>query len=408
MANIILVTKGTYGDVVPFLVLGRALRHRGNHVTLISHCHYRDAVLLENLDFDSWDDERQYWDFIRDGPLLDTPRGMREFASKHIVPQFAREFHVIRSHCHQRETIIVARHMADLAARAVAELSDIPLATVYTAVAQVECLPLLNQLYEKVLGDTINACRGRVGLPKIDNWELWTRGSACSLGCWPSWFAETGRAWPEKFANLGFLDSAKIEHGPLPSVVTELLNDVRGVILISGGTAVSELSRKFYQVSMEGCSSAQFNALLVCRHEDLVPQKLLPGTVYFKHLPFASLMPRVAAVVHHGGTSILVRALMAGIPQIALPFGGDRPSTSRRLEQLGVCLRLATSEWSPEAVANGIRKVLDSPSISEACARMRARANTANQLSEGCRVVEACAASPASGPLRCDKEDNEK
>src|SRR5258708_1112290 len=268
MANVILATKGTYGDLVPFLALGSPLRHRGNQVTLISHCHYRDAAMLENLDFDSWDDERQYWDFIRDGPLLDTPRGMREFASKHIVPEFEHECSVIRSHCGHRDTIIVARHMADLAARAVAELSDIPLATVYTAVAQVECLPLLNQLYEKVLGNGINPSRGRARLPQTKNWELWIHPPMCSLGCWPSWFAETGRDWPKDFTNLGFLNSAKIESGLLPPIVTELLNDVRGVILISGGTAVSELSRKFYQTSMEGCSSAQIKALLVCRHED--------------------------------------------------------------------------------------------------------------------------------------------
>jgi rhamnosyltransferase subunit B len=388
MATIVMTTKGSYGDLVPFIALGVALKHRGNSVTLISHCHYKEMATIAGLEFDSWDTPAQYSAFINDGALLDRPAGVRVFAERHIFTQFEAEYRVTARHCNQSDTVLVARHMASLAAECIAEQKSIPLVIAFTAVAQVGCLPLLRELYREVLGVSVNVCRKTVGLAPVTDWGAWLRGPRAFVGFWPSWFAPSAPDWPRELTCVGFLLSDGTESGDLPPGLRQLLEEPKRAILITGGTAVWSNMAAFYQKSMEACYNAGVTGILVCRHENMVPRELLPGIVPFKRLPFASLMHRIAAVIHHGGTSILVRALSAGIPQLALPFGGDRPDTASRLQELGVCITLPFGQWNTQTVTRALHHLLESESIAEACARYRLSTNNRDMLQGGCRLIE--------------------
>jgi UDP:flavonoid glycosyltransferase YjiC (YdhE family) len=162
-------------------------------------------------------------------------------------------------------------------------------------------------------------------------------------------------------------------------------------ILITGGTAVWNHAGQFYKLAAEACNLLGRTAIVICRHEGMIPQPVAEETLYYKRLPFASLVPRVSAIIHHGGTSVLVRALASSVPQVALPFGGDRPDTSSRLERLGVCVKVPFVRWSAESVAAALSEALTSERVASACSRIRARIDESSGLSDGCRAVEALA-----------------
>jgi UDP:flavonoid glycosyltransferase YjiC (YdhE family) len=63
----------------------------------------------------------------------------------------------------------------------------------------------------------------------------------------------------------------------------------------------------------------------------------LPPTVHVvSSAPYRWLFPRMAAVVHHGGGGTVTEALLAGVPNVAVPLGADQPFYGRRLHELGV------------------------------------------------------------------------
>src|SRR5215831_17408524 len=136
MLNVILATKGSYGDVVPFLAIGKAMRKRGHNVTLVSQCEYRDAARRAQLQFDCWDTPDQYKAIIKDGPLLDAPNGIRAFGQRHVFPYVELEYTTILRHCRQPKSVLVVRHMSSLAASFISEQFEIPLVSVFTAAAQ--------------------------------------------------------------------------------------------------------------------------------------------------------------------------------------------------------------------------------------------------------------------------------
>src|SRR4051812_15849565 len=68
--NIVLYTKGSGGDIFPFIRCGQELRSRGHQVTLITHCVYEARARNSSLDFVAIDNPPEYETFLRDQELL--------------------------------------------------------------------------------------------------------------------------------------------------------------------------------------------------------------------------------------------------------------------------------------------------------------------------------------------------
>jgi UDP:flavonoid glycosyltransferase YjiC (YdhE family) len=52
-------------------------------------------------------------------------------------------------------------------------------------------------------------------------------------------------------------------------------------------------------------------------------------------VPFDWLLPRCAAVVHHGGSGATSAGLRAGVPSVVVAFMADQPFWGRRIFELG-------------------------------------------------------------------------
>jgi sterol 3beta-glucosyltransferase len=76
--------------------------------------------------------------------------------------------------------------------------------------------------------------------------------------------------------------------------------------------------------------------------------------------PLDWLFPRVRAVVHHGGAGTTATALMAGVPQVVVPFLSDQPFWGDRVYALGagprpIARRQLTTARLEQAISSAIR-----------------------------------------------------
>lgn len=63
----------------------------------------------------------------------------------------------------------------------------------------------------------------------------------------------------------------------------------------------------------------------------------LPGEIFaVAYAPYEWLFPRVAAVVHHGGSGTTGRGFWSGVPSVVVPFGFDQVYWGARAAELGV------------------------------------------------------------------------
>ena len=69
MRRVILASAGTHGDVFPFVALGRALRSRGNRVTLAVNEQYRQLAIDQGFEFAALVSEEETREFLSDPDL---------------------------------------------------------------------------------------------------------------------------------------------------------------------------------------------------------------------------------------------------------------------------------------------------------------------------------------------------
>jgi MGT family glycosyltransferase len=59
-----------------------------------------------------------------------------------------------------------------------------------------------------------------------------------------------------------------------------------------------------------------------------------------RHVPHGHVLPVASAVVCHAGFGIVTRAVAAGVPVVAVPFGRDQPEVARRVVEAGAGVSL--------------------------------------------------------------------
>jgi rhamnosyltransferase subunit B len=394
-ARFVLVTKGSTGDVGPFAGIGAALARRGNEVVLVTHCRYEAAARSAGIGFVPIGTEEDFESFLRDGPLLDTVAGFLEFGDRHIFPRVEEEVRLLRDLCRIPRTVLVARHMGLFAASIVADLDDIPMAAVFLSAAHAHGFGAWAEFCRSKLSGRINAARRRFNLAEIADWRAWASRADLFLACWPDWFARASETWPAPTAHAGFVISDETDGGCAPAGVEQAFASDAPPVLITGGTAVGTLAARFYAVAMEACRLTNRHAIVVCPHRELLPLFPPAGVLHFAALPFLSVMPRAAAVIHHGGAGTMIRAMAAGVPQLVLPFGGDRPDNAARIEKLHIGVHVRPNRWEAAYVGRMLNELLSSDLTQRELNRIRCRMPLQSDRENACAALEQLAGGQA-------------
>jgi UDP:flavonoid glycosyltransferase YjiC (YdhE family) len=97
-----------------------------------------------------------------------------------------------------------------------------------------------------------------------------------------------------------------------------------------------------------------------------------------RFVPHGPVLERAAAVVCHAGMGIVHKAMWAGVPIVAVPFGRDQPEVARRVVESGAGVALRSRRLSPARLRRAFRdSVALAPSARAASARLRAASGAA-------------------------------
>jgi UDP:flavonoid glycosyltransferase YjiC (YdhE family) len=416
MTTFLLTTNGTHGDVLPFVELGRALVGRGHDVTLYTHEFYAETARRAGVPLVAADTRDEY-----DRQIADSHNFLREVVSDldqimdffrrnglfdQVRVEYTRMAEVIRARP-PGDVVVVARHTSGLSALMLRESFGVPVAWVGLAPTQYMATPLNARIFPQTIGGPVDELRAVLGLPPVDDWGRWLRSADVHIGLWPSWFDDAGEPAPDGVALTGFVLNDEAESGELPADVEALLDPHRPPVLITGGSG-QLIHGDWYRVAVRACAAVGRPAILVCRHRELVPADLPPGVHWFPALPFATLMPRTAAVVHHGGVLTGARAVASGTPQLVLAHGIDRPDNASRMRRVGVGEWLPAARWDPADAAALLRRLLDDPGYRRRARDLAASVDARAGAAQACDRLEAArGAGTVPVPWRPSTEDSD-
>ncbi|HWG45727.1 MAG TPA: nucleotide disphospho-sugar-binding domain-containing protein [Gemmataceae bacterium] len=400
----LLVTLGTAGDLVPLIALGKGLRGRGHDVTILGNGYYRDVARREGLEFVDLcsADEHQQRTRQRSGwtPL----RAARE-GGKNLLEDLPRVYDAITSYYVRGQTVVAASGLM-FGARIAQEKQGLPLATLHLYPRCFRSLDdsgfwprwvprTLRKLYfrmadrfiDRHLGAGINAFRAKLNLPPVAPILQWWHSPQLVLGLFPDWLSQPRRDWPANTSLTGFLRYDALEPFTGEQDLEEFLSVGEPPLVFSHSSAVWD-ARSFFQHSVAVANLLGRRAIVLTPHIEQVPQSLPSNVRHFSFVPHSRLLPRAAALVHHGGINTACQGLAAAIPQLIVPLFLDQPDNGRRLRKLGVAEIVRPRAYHPRRVSRKLRQLLESSETAERCRYYAARISEENGVEKACHALE--------------------
>jgi UDP:flavonoid glycosyltransferase YjiC (YdhE family) len=96
-----------------------------------------------------------------------------------------------------------------------------------------------------------------------------------------------------------------------------------------------------------------------------------PHILFAGHVPQLALLPRMSAVVSHGGHNTVCETLAHGLPLVVTPIRDDQPLIAQQVADAGAGLRLRFGRLRAGELRDAVRAVLGNPAYRTAAVRVR-------------------------------------
>ena len=389
----LLITTGSRGDVQPFLVLARALSEAGAHPVVAAPRRFDNLAARFGVEFIGLDDSilDLQDELVGAGPV----RAVRSLGR--IRPLMRRWLNDLAELAHGeagRADIAVFTQKvlggASLAERL--KIPGLPAQLIPTGpptsafrapLAPVGTPRLLRRASWLLVGAAEAPWRRMVAQWRSAGLGLKTRpipfsrivASRGILSAWSPRLLAAPPEWHSSQSPLGFWRSR--ETGTLPPDIERFLADGPPPVVIGFGSMRHDDPARLAREVVDGLRRAGRRGILLAGWSGLSVSG--GGDILaVEEVPLGGLLPRAAAIVHHGGVGTVGAALHAGTPQVISPFFGDQSFWAGRLRELGVAPR-PLMRITGEALAERLRAA-------------DALADTAGALGEVMADEDGCAA----------------
>lgn len=407
MSHFILTPFGSKGDVNPFIWIGKHLLARGHEVTLIASPVFEKGVAGAGLRFVPMGTAENYEENLKNPLLWHRWRGPElvfRFAAGAARCYFdAIQQLVAEAGCagasRDKGVTLVGSSLA-FGTRLAREKLGLPLATVHLQPSVIlsayetpvfgqgmeflrrlpRCLKrlffALPNPFDRVARPIVaSACRELGVRPPRSLIHEWWHSPDLVLCLFPEWFAAPQPDWPGNTHLVGFpLYDLADQMQPPPEVEAFLRGGGRGgdgngapPVLFTPGSAMAH-AHEFFAAGLAACRRLKVRALFATPYRGQLPADLPRDTVCCcDYVPFSQVLPRCAAVAHHGGIGTLSQGFAAGTPQLVMPMTHDQPDNADRLRRLGAGTGLYRSQFTAERVAQELRRLLSDPAVKTSC-----------------------------------------
>ncbi len=424
--RVLVVPVGSAGDVHPFVRIALELQARGHDVTVVTNAYFAPLIERVGLDLEAIGTVEQFDAITANPNLWHRVHGLGVVAAG-VAFGIAPLYRLIEREAGRGDLVVVAHALA-FGARVAHEVLDVPLVTAHLAptsiwsqyespvmargLGAINALPrplkrallaISDRLADRVLAPPVNRFRRELGLSPVRQIvSRWWHSPQRVVGLFPDWFAAPQRDWPPQVTLTGFPLYDERGATAVPPDLDAFLNEACAAddppIVFAPGSG-NQQARAFFAAACEACRRLGRRGVLLTRYTGHLPAPLPPGVMHADYAPFSAVLPRAAALVHHGGIGTAAQALAAGRPQLVMPMTFDQPDNAARLQRLGVGRWLPPYRFRGAAVARELRALLESTAVVRRCAEVARRFDGSDPVGRTCQVIEGCGrgAAPAGG-----------
>ena len=401
---------GSAGDVHPYIGIGRALRARGHDVILVTAGAFEQVVTRAGLGFRETV-SAEIFDIMSKHPDLWHSRRGLQFVLGTVADHLRAGYERVAEAYEPGRTVLVG-HALSFGTRLFEEKHTAPGATLHLApsifrsdheqpaVAPGRSLTRAPRWFKRtfwwgidryltdpLIVPKLNAFRQELGLPPVSRvFRHWIHSPRRVIALFPDWFATPQPDWPAALQFAGFPQYDESDQQQLSPDLVRFLDAGDTPVVFTPGSA-NQNAAAFFQGAIDASARLGRRAILLTRFKEHLPA--LPSSVHHEgYAPLSRLLPRSAALVHHGGIGTLAQALAAGVPQLTMPMGFDQPDNTNRLIRLGVARWVSPKAFTGDRVAPLLDHLLTDSGVASACAKCARLLEDSRALDRTCDLLE--------------------
>jgi UDP:flavonoid glycosyltransferase YjiC (YdhE family) len=408
--TILLIPLGSHGDVHPLVGIGIRLRQRGHRVRVIVNEHFESLLRGAELEMVTMGTDAEYRAMAGRPELWHRMRGPK--AVMQSLGHLLRPTYELIERCNEPgQTVVVGSSLA-FGARVAQEKLGIPGATIHLQPLDFRSYvapPLdpgtllypgtphwlkafqfwaMDAVVDRWMGPSLNAFRAELGLAPVKCViRDWWNSPQRVIGMFPQWYAPQQPDWPPQTRLTGFPLYDERGVTALTPELIGFLNTGDAPIAFTFGSAMWH-AKKILETSAQACAKLGKRGILLTRHREQVPDNLPAGVIHADFAPFSELLPRCAALVHHGGIGTAAQGLAAGVPHLVMPHAHDQPDNAARLMRLGVARKLEPRQFRLDRVAQELQVLLESSEVARTCRQVASRFVDVDPIGQTCELIE--------------------
>lgn len=400
--RLLVSTFGSAGDVYPMLGLALALRGRGHEVTFATNPYFEEPVRRYGLPFEPLGTVDEFRAVVGNPGLWKPRTGFR------VVFEGQRTGFRDQYALCERLRLPGVTNLFGFGALLAREKLGLPLVTVHLQPAvmwsnheQPVFAGIFGPRWMKRslywLGMTafahppvarvLDPWRAELGLPPMPRVDRWWHSPDGVVGLFPDWFGPPQPDWPPNVVTTDFPLWNDGSDTGLPPDVAAFLAAGEPPLVFTPGTANMH-GRAFFAAAVDAAQRLGRRALFLTKFPEQIPASLPPGVMHAAYVPLDVLLPRAAAVVHHGGVGSVSQALAAGVPQLVMPLAHDQFDNLARVVKLGVGAGVGVRRFTGRRVAAVLSRLLGSADVANACRIVAARLTARDGLKRAAVAVE--------------------
>lgn len=412
MAHIVITSWGSYGDLYPYIGLGRALAARRHRVTLAVPAYYAPMVEGAGLQHAPVGPDIDPDDRHIVSRVMDPVRGPEVLIREWLMPRLEQTYRHLLDAATGADLLV--SHPVTFAAPAVAQVLGLPwIATVLAPMSffSVHDPPVLAHAPHLAALRRVGSFYGRLVRWVADRatrtWvepasalrrEHHVPGNANPLidGQFSPWlnlamFSPALGApqtdWPARTQQTGFV----FYNGALvmpPELDAFLDGGAPPVVFTLGSSAVNAAGR-FYEESAAAARELGVRAVLMTggvadnERVDASPDLLLVPLA-----PHQLLFPRASVIVHHGGVGTTGQGLRSGRPTLVVPHAHDQADNADRVARLGVSRTIRASTYRASTAARELGRILSDPAYATQAAEVGRRVSGEDGAAAAADAIE--------------------
>ena len=418
MARILITCFGSYGDLFPYIALGKALQERKHEVTLGTTEIFRQKVEAEGLRFRH----------IRCGlDRYTTPELLRNFLQRVFDPVkggelFVREMMQDIGTTYQdtheaagQSDFVISNPFALTTPLVCRDLNITWLSTilapmffmsVYDPPIQ-SAAPWLRSvnhwspaLYRGLFGLIKKVAQGwtkplyafcesqRIPAPNANPLFEGQYSPHGTLAMFPHCLATPQPDWPvnTRFTGFPLFSSEEAETHTLSKLDTFLQSGEPPLVFALGSSAV-HIAPDFFRTSALIAKKLNRRAVLVTGPLDAGIEET-EDTFVVKYVAYSRLFRHASVIIHQGGIGTLAQAICAEKPMLIVPFGFDQFDNAERLTKLGVAETIKRKNYTTDKASALIERLATVETYRQRAREVGADIKKEDGIENACVIID--------------------